>query len=233
MAKIGCFPLVLLQDPRFFDLSLLHQYLYVRMFFAADPWGRLPGSHRAVAQATWTELLLVDEAMPLFIAGDPPLVHQYEHEEGTSFQLHGYDRLQEKRFLTMRAQPTYPHPPADVWRDAGCRNISRASSRTTKEELFTAGTETDSAEKRRPLAGVATAQPQRGQPETLHAQHSSHSTKPSTPTDDMHGSDSMKRKDGIGAATGATEATAADVAHGDNDVLAQLTEVARCLSLES
>ena len=126
MPKIACFPIASLKEPRFFDLPPLHQYLFVRMFFCADAWGRLPHSVRGIAQETWQSLELVEEALPNLLSGDRPLIHAYVVDGSGYLQLDQHDARQEQRFLSRRALPMYPDPPPEICAKAGCIDVCRA-----------------------------------------------------------------------------------------------------------
>jgi hypothetical protein len=175
MPKIACFPIASLKEPRFFELPPLHQYVYVRMFFCADTWGRLPNSVRGIAQETWQSLELVEEALPNLLAGDRPLIHAYVVNGSGYLQLDQHDARQEIRFLSRRAQPMHPDPPPDVWENAGCRDACR--TRRDEREQHTSEPDSDASSDN--ANAVSPQWPPNGPPHTEQSIHST--TSPQAP----------------------------------------------------
>lgn len=128
MPKGLFFPQVLLSDPRFFDLDQSAQYFIVRLFFAADAWGRLPGSPRALAQLTWHDVDFVTDQLKPLTTGPRPFALEYTSGGAPYLQLNQYDCSMEASFLSKRPKPRHPHPPRDVFQRAGGIEISRSDN---------------------------------------------------------------------------------------------------------
>jgi hypothetical protein len=125
MAKGVYFPRVLLEEPRFFNLPAPSQHFIIRLYFAADPWGRLPGSPRAIAQHTWFDQAFVADTLPTLLAGERPFAIAYEADGAPYLQLNQYDQHMERTFLSNRPRPKHPDPPQQVFERAGCLELCR------------------------------------------------------------------------------------------------------------
>ena len=119
MPKGVYFPSVLLVEPRFVELSLANQHLIIRLYFIADPWGRLSGSPRVIAQETWHDEAFVSGVLPSLLEGPVPFAFSYEAGGAPYLQLNQYDQHMERTFIATRSRPKHPNPPRDVFERAG------------------------------------------------------------------------------------------------------------------